>query len=589
MRLSLFCATALISVAVTADTQRRETGQNVLTNLGNHSRLQGSSASAPGVVSTDVNTSRRLRTNLPDVLSINNFDAACDGLTDDSIPLSRAAIALNGTGRTLMIPGSCRLYLGTAAQMAGIPVMLDTITIEGESGRDGGTSGEAYGNRGSTLIQGDAIRPELIVQRNVSLRHLIFYTPAINDAAALANGGTPPVYPAVISGQGSAGNAPSEVSSFRLEDSDVVVASNVIDFHKDIAGGLIISHNRAFFEGVFLNLGAMPVESFIHDNDFTPNGYQSAPGVVRAGPQGDYTLSAWAGSHAEVVRASGNGSANIAETSGSIDGLNFHDNYVFGIAYGLRAIGGTFNLISAFNNTFDGVARPLSLETGGSFNGRFSGGEVYSYTFRGASKVSTPVLYVSSDSAPGTSITSADLRVQSASGQLLEVKNTINAVNVTLTAPTALNLNSASGGTADGIRFSSPGSLAVLGGTIQTLGSSGSCINFVTPAYTAVVQGVTFLNCGYVASYSGSFGFTAIAVANNVSVGTRTGIYGGTAASALPDTFNVWDRPHPGWSLGPRTSDGAYVLSFGGIALLSLAPTSGALKTFGEMTSNTTP
>jgi hypothetical protein len=77
-------------------------------------------------------------------VSVRDYSAACDGVTDDSKALSAAASALAGSDRSIFIAGNCRLLLGPAARLAGQPVTLDGVGMIVEGGRD---SGYPYGNR----------------------------------------------------------------------------------------------------------------------------------------------------------------------------------------------------------------------------------------------------------------------------------------------------------------------------------------------------------------------------------------------------------------------------------------------------------
>ncbi len=214
------------------------------------------------VTPTGGTASRALQDKLGDTLSIRDFGAACDGSTDDSMVLSNAVTALRGTDRTILVPANCRLLLGPAARMAGKTPVLDTVNLAGEGGRDSGTTPTTtfptgYGLRGSTILLTDTVGPSLIVTKNVSIRHLVFFWPGVSEATTPSNG-APPVYPALISGPGSVpGGTAGETSSLRFEDNDVINATVVIDVHADISGALFISDNRAFFTSIFLNLAAI--------------------------------------------------------------------------------------------------------------------------------------------------------------------------------------------------------------------------------------------------------------------------------------------------------------------------------------------
>ena len=483
-----------------------------------------------------------------DTMSIRAFQPqpACDGVADDSLAVAAALASLAGTGRAIHVPGDCRLNMGPAARLAGQQPVLDGTGLVGEGGRD---SGLPYGTRGGTILLTDPAGAALIVKRNARLDHLVFFWPAMTEAAAIANGNAPPTLPPLLAGIGTAGPGASpagpaaEVSSLRFTDNDVVNAWDVMDFSRDASGALFIAENRVFMENVFLHLGAMPVESFIHDNQFTPNAYFNAPGV---GLGTTRILYNWAAIHATDVLATGDGTATASTTQGTVDGLAFHHNTTFGLGYGLRALGGTFNLAAITDNIFDGTPHVMSLEAGGSFNGRFDGGIVYSYTSQDAAvahRMATPLFYQAPDAAPGTDINIAHLHVAYGSGSLLDFSAASQA-NATLDDVYTKALNGAEGGRQDAIRWGAGGRLALRGSTIVTAGASPSCLNVSAPLQALMVVGNLFVTCGFTISYTGAFGPAAQVVSNNASLGSRQPTpYGGTLPGALADNGNAWDKP----------------------------------------------
>ena len=521
------------------------------------------------------------------------FGAACDGVTDDSPALYAATSAMSGTGRAISVPGDCRLSLGSAARLAGHTPTLEGTGLVGESGRDSGDASGTYGTRGGTIILRDTGGPAFIGRRNAILQRLIFYWPAVTEAATTANGNVPPAFPALIAGPGSAGGTPGEFSSLRFIDNDVVNATTVIDASNDPSGAFFIERNRAFFTNSFLKVTQNPVESFIHDNHFTPFAYED---VTLTGPT--YNLWNYAAAHAAVLLAVGNGTATAAQSvpgsnppvaSGS-GGFLLHDNYVFGMGYFIRALGGALSLMDVHNNSLDGVAHPFSLETGGSFSGRWDGGMIYGYQSTNAGftlSSSLPLFYQAADAAAGTDINISNVRVNLSTGALLDFEG--QSALATIDGVYANGLNAAGGATADAIKWAASSRLTVRNSSFATVGNSYSCINLASNTQSLLVTNNTFLNCGYVvAATAGTPGQGVIA--NNIAAGTRTAVYGGAYPMYLPDTNNNWDKTPYGWSVGTRApgGDGSYLISYQGVPKLSVS-TAGVLKTVGAEMPGTTP
>lgn len=523
--------------------------------------------------------------------SIRLFGADCGGVVDDSLALAKATAGLAGTGAEIFVPGDCRLNIGPAARSAGTPITFDGVGLTGPGGRD---SGYPYGQRGGTVILTDTGGPAFIAKRNAILERLIFFWPAVTEAATTAGGNVPPAFPALVAGPGSAGGTPGELSSLRFVDNDVINATTVIDASNDASGAFFIERNRAFFTNAFLKVSNNPVESFIHDNHFTPFADQSN---ALAGPT--FNLWNYAAAHAAVVLAVGNGTAAAAQTipgsnppsPQSSGGFQMHDNYVFGLGYGIRLLGGTLDLMDMADNSFDGVAHPLSIETGGAFHGRWDGGMVYAYqSTNGAFSITSgfPVFYQAADAAPGTDINIDHVRVNFASGGLLDFEAASSSL-ATIDNVYTSSLNGFAGATADAVKWAAGARLQIRNSTIATAGNSYSCVNLASNAQALVVTNNMFLNCGYVVAATLGTASQSV-IANNVALGTRTAIYGGTYPMYLPDVNNSWDKTPYGWSVGTRApgGDNSYLISYQGVPKLSISP-AGALKTVGSETPGATP
>ena len=509
---------------------------------------------------------------------IREWGAACDGVADDSAAVAAAMRALRGTGTLAHVPGDCRLRMGPAARLAGSPATLDATGLAGEGTRDTGEGG-AYGTRGGTVLLADTGGPAFIVKRNWTLDGLAFFWPGqVEDAQA------PRTMPPLLAGSAAAGQAASEVSQGRFTNNDVVNAWVLADFSQDVAGGLQVRGNRGFCLSACFKLSWMPLESFVSDNQWTPNAYFSAPGVG-VGPT--FRLRDYAAANAALFDITGDGTAAQAP-SHTVDGLVASGNYAFGMGYAVRLRGGGLNVSSLTGNGFDGVARVLSVEAGGVIEGsRIQGGTWSSYTYGSAAV--TPAVYAAPDAGPGNALVAGGVTVGSVTGPLLDWSAPASAVSLSdIYAP---GLNNTPGGTASGLRLNVLGGrFSITGGTYAMQGSgSGPCIDLVQPGQVLSVVGVQFITCGSVIKAGGTFPSTAVTVTGNTSVATRGGaVYAGPMAAYLPNAGNTWDTAVPGWSSQFRPSDGATVFSFGGTPKLSMVP-DGSFRASGAVTPNTTP
>ncbi len=281
-----------------------------------------------------------------------------------------------------------------------------------------------------------------------------------------------------------------------------------------------------------------------------------------------------------VIQATGNGTGTTASKIGNNQGLSFHHNTVFGLGYGLYANGGWFDIVDVSDNLFDEVPHPLYIGAGGAIDGRWDGGVINNgTTVDGQPDTSTAntVFYWKSDSAPSGGTLAIDhVRIQFASGSFLDMENTSDSVvGVVVTNP-----DWESGGLAggvDGIVWNgNASSRPILAGGIVAMGRGSSatnaCFNLESNVQTLMISGVTFLYCGYVITASGGAPSHAV-VGNNVSAGTRTGIFGGLYPSYLNGVGNAWDLVTPGVEIARRPSDNALSFVSGGAAVASVSTT----------------
>ena len=511
-----------------------------------------------------------------DHISIRDFlpTPACDGVMDDSPTVYAAMRAMAGTGRSVAVPGDCRLNIGPAARLYGNRITLDGTGLVGEGGRDSASASGVYGTRGGTLLLTDTGGPAFIAKRNWQLKRLIFYWPGMTEAAAVANGGMPITLPALLTGPSGAGLGTSEVTSGTFVDNDVLNAWDVLDFSADAAGGLQIHGNRAFFEDAFLKLSKMPLESYIYSNDFTPNAFQSAPGML-----GVYTtnnLVNWAAAHAADVMAVGNGTA-VTGSINTVDGLSFFGNTTYGLGYGFLAAGGTFNILHAVDNAFDGVPHIAAATTGGLFTGNsaITGVTGYSYTFGRptlSAAITAPIL-MSADSAPKGELALRNFDVTTSTGGIVDWESGLGVLDLLDVHVDHAN----SGGSTSPISpvtMNSPGGrLRVITSRMDNAGTApGPCINVPQPLQFMQIVGNALTSCSAALSIGGEFTTPNLIAANHSYGTTGPTAYVGAMAYSMSDLANVWDKPGPNWEPGQRGFDGAYQLDFQGNPVLSLTP-----------------
>lgn len=497
--------------------------------------------------------------------------------SDDSLLVAQACTDLRGTGAAIHVPSDCRLLMGPAARLAGNAPVLDGVGLIADGTRD---SGVPYGARGGTLLLTDTGGPAFVCKRGWTLEGMTFFWPG-----QVEDGSAPRVFPPLLTGAGTGQGGANEDTEGRFENCDVVNAYVVADFAADVCGGLQVHRNRMFFLKAGFRLSTMPLESFFSNNQFTPNAYGN---LAMAGPT--YRLRDQAAQQAAAFEIVGNGTAQARSTQ-SVDGLILTSNYVFGMAYGIRIMGGTLDVSALTGNSFDGVGRVMSVETGGLVSGvRIAGGIWYPYTF-GSPATVTPAIYSAPDAAPGCNLHVGAVSAPSCVGDLVDWNAPVSTLTMSdVEAPGCNNL-SGGAGTATGIKFSSLGGrLSVVGGTIVMQGTApGVGIAVMQPPQSLTVLGVQFVSCAAPISLDGGYASACMTIAGNTSTGTHgASAYAGTQAAALPDIGNSWDKPTPGWSQGRRGSDGALTFAFGGTVQAALLP-NGTLRTAGAVVTSTTP
>jgi len=469
--------------------------------------------------------------------SVRDFGATCDGETDDGPAIARASKALRDSGRTLHVPGDCRIRLGEGAQ-----IWLRGMRLAGNGAFEpGGPEPHGYGARGGTILLDGGSRSPLVVSSGWAITGLVFHWPRQTEASAVASKGAPISFPPLISSHGDDAATFWDFSGNQVEN-----AYDVIDLTKARAvGHFHFEHNLEFALRYHLRFRSAGGEGFVTDNQFSPAAFQY--GVLGAATT---VLRDFAAAHAEVVRAEGDGTLD-AVASTAVEGLRLSGNYGFGLRYGLHAAGGTFNLATLVADSWDQVATPISVTDGGAIVAATVSGGTWLCQQLGHSASAAPCVEVDGG-APGSSLSMANVSVPVVAGPGIVFHDSGNA-SLTVTGGSLSNVGNVDvGNPHGGIDFEAPlGTLVVAGTLISTTSRANSGIAVgikVRSARASSVVGVVFAGWAPPLRYDALAG--AHSVSGNVSYGStsspRSPALAGPGASRVSSSANDFDA-------GPQT------------------------------------
>lgn len=488
---------------------------------------------------------------------------------DDSMLVAQACADLRGTGAAIHVPSDCRLLMGPAARLAGRTPTLDSVGLISDGVRDGGEGG-IYGTRGGTILLTDTGGPAFIAKRNWTLRGLTFFWPAqIEDAQA------PRVFPPLLAGVGALAGGPNEVTQWRFIDNDVVNAWHLIDLSGDISGGFQMRGNRIFTLDAALILGWMPVESFVSDNQFSPNAF----GVSAK-------LRDYAATQGTIIKVVGNGTATV-RAAHSVDALMLSNNATFGFGFGIRVAGGCLNTSAVTGCYWDGVGSVLSVESGGLIAGlTITGGNWFTGIYGNSATVTTAVS-VATDSTLGSDLTITGVNAEFTTGAIVDWRGASGSLRISgMHAPYVQSSGAAPSNPA--IHFASAsGFLSIEGSNLIAYGTATGPAISVEQSATMLLTGNRFAR--WAAPISVTASAITATITGNISSGTTgSAAYIGSAAIYLPSVGNAWDKPVPAWDVTTRITDNAQTFSFGGTVQAALLP-NGTLRTAGAVVASTTP
>jgi len=262
-----------------------------------------------------------------DTVSVKDFGAVGDGVTDDTAAITNAIAA---SAEVYFPKGQYRITTGGIA--------LANVTLRGCGVPE---KGSPYTDNGSVILLDSTTTSPFALGRGVTIEGMSFFYPNQDGSAV-----SPTVYPPLFAG--------TYITQFLMQNCTVV---NAYQFFKVNDGSVgagdlrfdncrIYAINRAFW---FLN-GAPEVIK-ISSCMFSLGVYEDVANVA------PYHLRTYTATNGEFIRVDcGSGSKT------SVDGLGMDNTLVFGMKYGIRIISGALDVSNIAGCKFDGVQTALSVE-----------------------------------------------------------------------------------------------------------------------------------------------------------------------------------------------------------------------------------
>ncbi|MBV9784767.1 MAG: hypothetical protein JO264_13240 [Acidisphaera sp.] len=374
--------------------------------------LSGADATAPfsGTVT------RSLAARFGDVVNINDFGLARDGVTDDSarfIAATQAAMARRGC---LYIPTGGPILLTDAAQQN-----VRDVAIIGDGLRDIDANG--YGTTGSQLWFTGTTNSPFLLGGAVRFDGINFFWPSQTEAATVNNGNAPIAYPPLFGQQ----NPPQQVNRFDFINCQV---TNCYDFLTDtgtsgnqVLGALNIDRCHIYAIRNCFTLQFTPEVMFFSNTLFSWGTYGN---VVDSGPT--YNLRTFTQTQGCWLKVVGDGTPTQFPST-QVEGVTATNCYVLGPAKGIWCAAGCLGLSNLVNTSFDNVPVVLQVDPGGSTQSlRFTGGAWYPIYAAGGIDTTAIVINNPSPSTPGLNLSMSGVNIPFIDGSLAS----INGANVAL-------------------------------------------------------------------------------------------------------------------------------------------------------------
>lgn len=475
------------------------------------------------------------------VPNVRDFGASCNGVTDDSAALARAADALANSGSTLDVLGDCRLRLAGAAQ-----VWLRGVDLRGPGVRELGAQGHVYGMQGGSILLADRTKAPFLVSSGWSIEGLNFVWPEQTEYDIAKNRSQPIAYPALIVPH-ETGGVGDLVYSWRFSNNQVENAYDIADLRAATdVGHWHWDDNQEFALRYHIRLQRSGGESWITNNQFSLIAqFYGIAGTNKAGPGGKQTLlmEHFAATHAEVLHIDGAGTASVVERR-SVDGMSMKGNYALAMRFAVHVVGGTLNIGSMIGDSFDQVQTVLQADHGGAFDAvHVVGGEWLCQAFGGGAVAPC----VSVDGAPGSTLSMEGVQVPVTLGPAIVFKDRGVGASLSIVGGSLLNVgNIDSGNPYSAITFDAPNGMLVVSSlpiTTTAKGQRDAGAIVIKSAKAAVLTGIVFGGWkGLLAvdtkagafSLTGSTSFGSLAGAGPLAVS-------GTGADLVAQSGNRWD------------------------------------------------
>lgn len=481
---------------------------------------------------------RSLQARFGDVVNVNDFGLARDGITDDSakfITATQAAITRRGC---LYIPSGGPILLTDAAQQN-----IQDVAIVGDGLRDIGTGGpnsNAYGYTGSQLWISGTTNSPFLLGGGVIFEGMNFFWPNQTEAATANNNNQPVAYPPLFGEQ----NPGVQVNRFDFINCQV---TNCYDFLTDtgtssgaVLGALNVDRCHIYAIRNCFTLQFVPEVVFLNDTLFSWGVYED---VVNVGPT--YNLRNFTNSQGCWLKVVGDGTPTQFPST-QVEGVMSTNSYVYGPAKGIWCAAGCLGLSNFVNTCFDVVPVVLQVDPGGSMESvRFTGGTWYPITLSDAIDTTAIVINNPAPADPGLNMSLSGIDIPFIDGSLA----TISGANVSLVSLNdvrcpAFGHTSGGAGPYYGIQVNAPNAIlrvtasdfAPANGNVASTGLQISSIAVAT------VTDTTFR--GLTAPIDVETTGGAITLTGNTSVATSgaTSIIGSGGANVF-DNGNNWDKP----------------------------------------------
>jgi hypothetical protein len=285
---------------------------------------------------------RTVQAKLRDTVSVKDFGAVGDGVTNDRAAIALAVVAARG--KQLVFPEGNYLI-----NTDGGSITLEEVALIGENVLDGATA--SFDQGVNFHITGTTNSPFLI-RRGVVIEGFGFYYPDQPNSA------TPTTFPVTLAFDFTNG----AVQFVKIERNVFYNVFRLMDIDNGIAGGvghveILSNYICALNRGIYLRYNAEHMR--VHGNNFTFG----------------FWLQATEGGAAAYLRA--NSTALQIEAS---DGVEISDNLFFGYLNGIFTSGtGLTQFMNIALNKFDQVRYPVRAVGPGNFTGTIVGNSFLAY------------------------------------------------------------------------------------------------------------------------------------------------------------------------------------------------------------------